>query len=138
MALKDEVTAASILGRIPDNLEPDDLTIAIVEAMRDQVAGYLEDISGTIFTGATPFINTAKFVCIGYAAVFAVIYAGANPDVNASFSPDGELKVSLSAMPKEIATFVSSTKKLCAPGFELMMNINPGNVPTSNITVAEG
>lgn len=138
MALKDQITAAEILGRIPDDLEPADLTNTIVEAIRDQVAGYLEDISGTTFGAGTTFLNTAKHTCIGYAAVYCVIYAGANPEANASFSPDGELKVSLAALPKSIATFVNATLMLCKPGFDVMLNINPNNVPTSNITVFEG
>lgn len=138
MALDAEITSTEILGRIPDGLEPADLTTAIVDVIREQVAGYIEDISGTIFTGATPFLNTARFVCINYAAVIAVIYAGADPEVNASFSPDGELKVSLTSMPKAISNFINSTLGLSKIGFQLLLNINPSNTPTSNITVAEG
>ena len=137
MALKDEITAAEILARIPDNLEPADLTTATVEGYRDQVAEFVEEFAGVTFTSTTQWVKSARLLVINYCSILAVIMAGSDPDVNVNFSPDGELKVSLSAMPREVANFVNATLMLSKLPLSVL-TANFGLEPTSNLAELEG
>lgn len=138
MALKNEITATEIKDRIPADLLPTDLSDAKVEGIRDQVCGWIEDLTATTFASSIPLFNTAKLLAINYSAALAVAYSGAIPEVNASFSPDGELKVSLTSMPRAIATFIQLCLELGKLQLTLLQTTSASDLPTSNVMVLEG
>lgn len=135
MALKDEVTNDEILGRIPTDLVPSDLDATRVTAIREQVCGWIEDITFTTFESTSSYLNTAKMAAINYAACLCVVYAGAVPDVNANFSPDGELRINLSAMPKAIANYLQCVAPLGKAALDFLLT--GSNLPTSNTDLVD-
>lgn len=138
MALKDEISYTEILNRIPVDLQPADLTQAKVEGIRDQICGWIEDFTATTFSASSTFFNTAKLLAINYSAALCVAYSGANPEVNASFSPDGQLKVSLTSMPKAVASFIKLCLNLAAFQLQLLQSTAANDLPSSNVMALEG
>ena len=132
MALIDLVNTDTLRRRLPKDLLSNISDTALQEAL-DMATDIIEDYTQTIFSGASNYAKTAEAAAYSLATVIVLSVAIGEPFNTASFTPDSDLKINLSAVKTAVKTAIETNFSI----FQIAMNLlgDVTYIPTSTLDI---